>query len=389
MSDPEERCSPLPIAPLIEPQWTVERREQGLRGVHERLARRKRGARAAAILCVVATLGLVLGFFGHARLVRSPAVAARDGRQVTFADGSSVQLLDASSELVVGATSPGAAEVSLRSGSAEFEITPNPERQFIVHAGEAEVRVLGTHFIVTRAAPRVKVEVTRGRVEVRFSGGSRQLIAGESNWFPPDPALEIRNPVPDAAQDAPHDAVGASASSDPASVADVAPSASGSAPEVSPRHRFLDSAARGQYAQAYSVLERTPEVIGSSAEDLMLAADSARYSGHPQQATRFLERMTREHAQDSVAPLAAFTLGRIYLSQLGQPAKAADAFALSRRLAPTGSLAEDALAREAEAAERSGQNARARGLAEEYARRYPSGRRLESVRKSVGLGSSP
>jgi transmembrane sensor len=281
-------------------------------------------------------------------------------------------------------------EVSLRSGSAEFDITPNPERQFIVHAGEAEVRVLGTHFFVTRAAPRVKVEVTRGRVEVRFSGGSRQLVAGESNWFPPpDPALEIRSPVPDGAQDAPRDAAGAGASSDPASVANVAPSASGSAPEVSPRHRFLDSAARGQYAQAYSVLERTPEVIGSSAEDLMLAADSARYSGHPQQATRFLERMTREHAQDSVAPLAAFTLGRIYLSQLGQPAKAADAFALSRRLAPTGSLAEDALAREAEAAERSGQNARARGLAEEYARRYPSGRRLESVRKSVGLGSSP
>jgi transmembrane sensor len=99
--------------------------------------------------------------------------------------------------------------------------------------------------------------------------------------------------------------------------------------------------------------------------------------------------MTREHPQDSVAPLAAFTLGRIYLSQLGQPANAVEAFALSRKLAPAGSLAEDALAREAEAAERSGQVARARGLAEEYGRRYPSGHRLDGVRQALGLGSLP
>ena len=53
----------------------------------------------------------------------------------------------------------------------------------------------------------------------------------------------------------------------------------------------------------------------------MLAADAARFSGHPQQATHFLERMTREHPQNSIAPLAAFTLGRIYLSQLGSRRK--------------------------------------------------------------------
>ena len=99
--------------------------------------------------------------------------------------------------------------------------------------------------------------------------------------------------------------------------------------------------------------------------------------------------MTREHPQSSVAPLAAFTLGRIYLSQVGQPAKAADAFALSRKLAPAGSLAEDALAREVEAAEVAGQTSRARDLAEQYLRRYPNGRRLTSVRQSGGLDAAP
>jgi transmembrane sensor len=151
----------------------------------------------------------------------------------------------------------------------------------------------------------------------------------------------------------------------------------------------LDHAGRAEYREAYSVLERVPEVVGNAPEDLMLAADAARFSNHPAQATRFLERVTREHPQSSVAPLAAFTLGRIYLSQVGQPAKAADAFALARKLAPAGSLAEDALAREVEAAQVAGQATRAHELAEQYLRRYPNGRRLTSVRKSGGLGATP
>ena len=384
MSRPEERVAPLPVAPSIQPQWSVERRENGLAGVHARLRRRARTVRVAVVASMIAVLGLGVGWGARARLSAGYAAPERDGRLVKFSDGSSVQLRDARSELVVGAASPSAVEVSLRAGSAEFEITPNPRRRFIVHAGEADISVLGTHFRVTREAPRVKVEVTRGRVEVRFEGGARQLTAGESNWFPPSDAALVNHEAP--------------ASSSAPSAANMVPSAANAASTLAPgtgsdsaasRRRFLDHAAHRQYAAAYSLLERSPEVLGNSAEDLMLAADAARYSGHPNQATHFLERMTREHAQDSVAPLAAFTLGRIYLSQLGQPAKAADAFALARRLSPAGSLAEDALAREAEAAERSGQHARARTLAEEYTRRFPSGRRSDSVRKSVGLEPSP
>jgi transmembrane sensor len=81
------------------------------------------------------------------------------------------------------------------------------------------------------------------------------------------------------------------------------------------------------------------------------------------------------------APLAAFTLGRILLSQLGRPAEAADAFALVRKILPDGPLSADALAREAEAAARAGQGERARGLAKEYLAKYPSGRRIESMRR--------
>ena len=383
MSVSSGRRTPLPAAELIQPQWRAERRENALARLHARLDRRARGARAAIVVSAVAVLGLVLGFIAHGRLTQ-PAMATRDGHQVRFADGSTVQLLDANSALDVGAASPSAVEVSLRSGSAEFEITPNPRRQFIVHAGIAEISVLGTHFRVTREAPRVRVEVTRGRVAVHFAGGARQLTAGESSWFPPaEPTSEDTPPmVPVATPN-----LGGTAASAVASATAPVPNPSSEA--LASRRRFLDHATRREYPEAYSVLERAPEVVGNAPEDLMLAADAARFSNHPAQATRFLERVTRGHPQDSVAPLAAFTLGRIYLSQLGQPAKAADAFALSLKLAPTGSLAEDALAREVEAAQLAGQPSRAHDLAEQYARRYPSGRRLASVRKLGGLGPAP
>ncbi|HKO53927.1 MAG TPA: FecR domain-containing protein [Polyangiaceae bacterium] len=381
MSSSAGRRTPLPAAELIQPEWRAERRENALARVRARLDQRARRMRVAAVVSVASALGLVLGFALHARL-EPQGLATRDARQIRFGDGSTVQLLDAASVLDVGAASPNAVEVSLRSGSAEFEITPNPKRRFVVHAGIAEISVLGTHFRVTREEPRVRVEVTRGRVAVDFAGNSRQLTAGESSWFPPaESAAEAPSPAASAA------ALPPAASSPAVSAALPAPSAS--VDGATPRHRFLDHAKRGEYREAYSVLERAPAVIGNGPEDLMLAADAARFSNHPAQATHFLERVTHEHARDSVAPLAAFTLGRIYLSQVGQPAKAADAFALSRKLAPGGSLAEDALAREVEAAQLAGQASRAHDLAEQYLRRYPNGRRLASVRKSAGLGPTP
>jgi transmembrane sensor len=125
-------------------------------------------------------------------------------------------------------------------------------------------------------------------------------------------------------------------------------------------------------------------LFGGSAEDLMMAADAARLSNHPQQAVGYLQRITKEHSIDSRAPLAAFTLGRIYMSQLRQPAAAARAFAQVRQLAPTGALVEDALAREAEALEQAGQHQAAQKLVQAYLKQYPTGRRSERLRQLVG-----
>ena len=97
-----------------------------------------------------------------------------------------------------------------------------------------------------------------------------------------------------------------------------------------------------------------------------------------------LRKIVESHRSDPRAPLAAFTLGRVLLMELGQPRQAAAAFAEARALAPDGPFAEDALAREVEAWAKAGDGAKARARAQDYLRAYPSGRRVPAVRALGG-----
>ena len=115
-----------------------------------------------------------------------------------------------------------------------------------------------------------------------------------------------------------------------------------------------------------------------------MAADRARLAGHADEGAELLRRLLREHADDPRAPLAAFTLGRLLLMELGRPAEAAATFAQVRRLSPHGPFAEDSLAREVEALGKAGLAADARARAEQYQRLYPNGRRMATVRAAGG-----
>jgi transmembrane sensor len=75
----------------------------------------------------------------------------------------------------------------------------------------------------------------------------------------------------------------------------------------------------------------------------------------------------------------------VYLDKLGQPDRAAAAFELARTLAPNGSLAQDALAREVEALSKGGSAQKAYLRALEYLQLYPTGRRLRAVQLYGGL----
>src|SRR6185312_15201173 len=180
-----------------------------------------------------------------------------------------------------------------------------------------------TAFTVERVADRVGVAVQRGTVRVDWAAGSTLVTAGQSGWYPP-----------------------------------LITTASAAAPGADKR---------------------------GAAADLLLAADRARLAGHADEGAQLLRELLRDHEDDPRAPLAAFTLGRLLLMELGRPAEAAAVFAQARRLAPTGPFAEDSLARQVESLSRAGLAAEARARAEEYERLYPNGQRTATVRTAGGI----
>ena len=130
-------------------------------------------------------------------------------------------------------------------------------------------------------------------------------------------------------------------------------------------------------------MQEAPEPLLNQTAVLMLAADVARLSGHPEDAVPLLQKVVKEHRSHPRAVLAAFTLGRILRRQMGRPARAADAFAAARALAPDGSLAPDALAHEAECRRMAGQGGLAKQKAQDYLRLFPEGRKADSMRRMV------
>jgi transmembrane sensor len=357
----------------IQVPWDVARTEDNLHLTRQKIRRRRRTrvAVSALLLAVGIATGVSYRLWPGAReAAKAPSVVPdSSGHGLRFSDGSSARLLDDRSQVEVVVVTARSIDLRLAAGRGEFDVVPDPGRTFTVRVDGIVVRVLGTRFRVEREDRGAYVSVYRGKVQVRWPGGERVLAEGQTARFPEEAAEP--QALPEAER---------TGTVEP--VAPVLPAAEISRPAApASRARFRALATRGRYAEAYRVLAGAPGVADSGAEDLMLAADAARLSGHPAEATPYLERIVREYKRDVRAPLAAFTLGRILLHELGRPAEAADAFALVRKILPDGPLSSDALAREAEAADRAGQRERAHGLAGEYVAKYPTGRRLESVRR--------
>jgi transmembrane sensor len=240
---------------------------------------------------------------------------------------------------------------------------------FEVQAGDVRVRVLGTTFsVVQLPSGPTQVFVEDGHVKVDWLGGSAELQSGEGGVFPPP---EV------------HAAAAAASPAESVQPAMVVAAAVGTPGARAPAAKgWRDYAAKGDFAQAYEELNSSSrDAVRDEAADLMLAADVARLSGHPEQAVSPLRKLCQRHASDRRAPVAAFTLGRVLLDDLGRPSDAAAAFEKARVLWPTGPLAEDALAREADAWQRAGRLELARAIAEQYLARYPQGRHASSLQR--------
>jgi transmembrane sensor len=353
--------------------WSEDRPER----VARQVLRRNRLLFALDVFLVCGSAALFVWVRGvgspAAPLSAAPMVAAAGVPTETFRDGSVAELLGRDTNVRVERDTPQHLVTRL-TGGARFRVVRDPQRTFEVQAGDVRVRVLGTTFsVVQLPSGPTQVFVEEGHVKVDWLGGSAELQGGEGGVFPPSERNEVR-----AAAAVPSPAPQESAQ--PAMVVAAAVGSPGA--RASTAKGWREYAAKGDFAQAYEELNSSSrDAVRDEAADLMLAADVARLSGHPEQAVSPLRKLCERHAGDRRAPVAAFTLGRVLVDDLGRPADAAAAFEKARVLWPSGPLAEDALAREADAWQRAGRRELARAIAEQYLARYPQGRHASSLQR--------
>lgn len=165
------------VSPLLQKQATAT--------VPRRRRRRwlRQGLAAAGVLTAV---GVAL--FVHERIedqervlhVTQLAQHATD----TLEDGSRMDI--GAGSRVVSQYNERAREVEIEKGEAFFEVAKDPERPFVVRAGDVSARAVGTAFNVRTGVNRTVVTVSHGLVEVRsqrwfdldVSDDARRALAG-------------------------------------------------------------------------------------------------------------------------------------------------------------------------------------------------------------------
>ena len=154
----------------------------------------------AFTVAIALIAGIVAWQLGGKRSVETSAFKTERAihRDISLPDGSRVRL-GAKSQLFVNFTSQTRYLV-LEGGEAFFEVTKDPQRPFLVQAGEVTIRAVGTEFNVRRVMDKTIVAVTEGVVEVRQTPRPRQstnlaaskvirVVAGEQVSI--DPAAAV------------------------------------------------------------------------------------------------------------------------------------------------------------------------------------------------------
>jgi ferric-dicitrate binding protein FerR (iron transport regulator) len=137
--------------------------------------------RIAAMVLIVIGLGSTALFLSKKGVIgHKISIAANSDQrnlEVPLPDGSKVYL-NRSSELIYPSKfNKNGRKVSLK-GEAFFEITSDALKPFIVDAGKASVKVLGTSFniITNNSNNAVEVFVSTGKVMLSDNSGSRNLV---------------------------------------------------------------------------------------------------------------------------------------------------------------------------------------------------------------------
>lgn len=132
--------------------------------------RKPHRAKASSVLGPLGAVGAlaVLALAGTAWFSSRPApyeTEVGERRVVQLADGSSLTL-DTATEVKVR-LERGRRQVTIERGQAFFDVEGDPDRPFIVTAGDTRVTALGTRFEVRRRGRGARVVLLEGRIDVR------------------------------------------------------------------------------------------------------------------------------------------------------------------------------------------------------------------------------
>jgi transmembrane sensor len=129
-----------------------------------------------AAAAMVAVVGGGVAWLQRGPDVQTLATAVGQQRNVTLADGSIVALN--TNSIVETELGRQTRQIYLRKGEAHFQVAHDRSRPFVVHAGDAVVRAVGTQFDVRLLADQhVDITVDEGRVEVQAAAAATDVAA--------------------------------------------------------------------------------------------------------------------------------------------------------------------------------------------------------------------
>jgi transmembrane sensor len=309
------------------------------------------------------------------------AVSIHDGSGLALSPNTRIEIDQGAGVRAIGVEPVGAAHsegdrsrvaVRLAKGKVQCDVTPNPKRSFVVHAGGVEVRVTGTSFSVELSPNQdeVRVQVKAGTVEVAppgSTGHERRLSAGEA-W-----AIDL-----DAASSGATSASGGvgAVAGEVSAAGPTRPAQSGEPAAPSAGPGSADLRAR---RSAPVVAEQGEPAAESSAPQLFDRANAARREGDVGEAARGYEALLAKFPNDGRAGLAAFELGRLRMDRLGDMSGAVTALKRAVAMAPGSGFREDAMARLVQAYAALGAKASCRSARDAYLKAYPKGVHLATV----------
>jgi ferric-dicitrate binding protein FerR (iron transport regulator) len=292
-----------------------------------------------------------------------------------FSDGTLLSLASSSQARVTTVT-PHGATVVLEDGSLSAAVVHREASSWRVAAGPYTVLVTGTKFDVrwNAAQKSLALDLVDGSVTVTgpsLGTSGRRVATGEKLRLSAAPKDDTRQTPP---------AVPASEGAEPAPSARdtvTAPGARSSWKQLATGERYAEAMAAAEEEGFDAICRR------ASAPDVLLLANTARFSGAPSRAEQAFRVVRARFAGRPEAAMAAFALGRIAYDERRNFSGSAKWFEKYLSEAPGGGLAREAAGRLIEAYKAAGDVTAARAAAQRYLAQYPAGPHAAMARSLI------